>query len=209
MARYTGPVCRLCRRAGDKLMLKGSRCLTRCTLDKRPMPPGAGESGRRRSRISDRGVQLRNKQKVRYAYGLTENQFRSFFHAAESQGGITGDNLLVRLERRLDNVVYRLGMADSRSQSRQVVQHGHILINDRRVTIPSYLVQEGDVIRWRKESMNSKYYLQLVDSIKGKIPPRWLDLDRDQMVGRVVSLPIPEDVESKFDMATIVEYYSR
>lgn len=208
MARYTGPVCRLCRRTGDKLMLKGSRCLSKCTLDKRSSPPGSSGSGRRR-RISDRGIQLRNKQKVRYVYGLSERQFRLFFEAAESQKGITGDNLLVRLERRLDNVVYRLGMADSRSQSRQLVRHGHIMVNDRKVTLPSYLVQEGDVIRWREGSKQNNYYLQLSESIKGKVVPGWLDMDRGQMVGRVVSLPIPEDVGLKFDMPTVVEYYSR
>lgn len=208
MARYTGPSCRLCRRAGEKLMLKGSRCLTKCTLDKRPSPPG-NRSSKRRARISDRGIQLRSKQRVRYAYGLNERQFRLFFMASERQKGITGDNLLVRLERRLDNVVYRLGMADSRAQGRQLILHGHILVNDHRVTIPSYLVQEGDIIRWREGSKRNSYYLALAEGIKGKTVPGWLSLDRNQIIGRVVSLPTPEDVELKFDMATVVEYYSR
>lgn len=208
MARYTGPSCRLCRRAGEKLMLKGSRCLTKCTLDKRPSPPG-NSSSKRRARISDRGIQLRSKQRVRYAYGLNERQFRLFFMASERQKGITGDNLLVRLERRLDNVVYRLGMADSRAQGRQLILHGHILVNDHKVTIPSYLVQEGDIIRWREGSKRNSYYLALAEGIKGKTVPGWLSLDRNQIIGRVVSLPTPEDVELKFDMATVVEYYSR
>jgi small subunit ribosomal protein S4 len=148
MARYTEAVCRLCRRSGDKLMLKGSRCFgPKCALERRGKPPGHQPS--RRRRLSDRGVQLREKQKARYSYGILERQFRRFFEAAERQAGITGENLLVLLERRLDNVVYRLGFADSRSQGRQLVQHGHILVNGKKVDIPSYLVKEGDTISWK------------------------------------------------------------
>jgi small subunit ribosomal protein S4 len=152
MARYTGAVCRLCRRSGEKLFLKGSRCYTpKCEIDKRNKPPGQG-AGRRRRRISDRGLQLREKQKARYSYGTLERQFRKTFAMAEKQAGITGENLLVLLERRLDNVIYRLGFADSRQQARQLVRHGHITVNGRKTNVPSYLVKEGDTISWREGS---------------------------------------------------------
>jgi len=149
MARYTAAVCRLCRRSGEKLMLKGDKCITKCTLDKRPKPPGP-QLGRRR-RISDRGLQLREKQKVRHSYGMLEKQFRRFFAEAGRQPGITGENLLVLLERRLDNVIYRLGFADSRAQARQLVQHGHIILNEFKTDIPSCLVKEGDKSPGAKE----------------------------------------------------------
>jgi len=207
MARYTAAVCRICRRSGEKLMLKGSRCLTKCTLDKRSRPPGQ-QFGRRR-RPSDRGLQLREKQKVRYSYGLMEGQFRRSFAQAERQQGITGENLLVLLERRLDNVVYRLGFADSRFQARQLVQHGHIMLNGRKTDIPSCLVKEGDTISWRETSAQTEYYKQLAKSIDSKSVASWLSLDRQKLVGRVVSLPTPDDVEAKFETKAIVEYYSR
>jgi small subunit ribosomal protein S4 len=208
MGRYTGAVCRLCRRSGEKLMLKGSRCLTaKCTLDKRAKPPGQ-QLGRRR-RISDRGLQLREKQKARYTYGILERQFKRLFKQAERQSGITGDNLLVLLERRLDNVVYRLGFADSRAQARQVVQHGHIMLNGRKTDIPSCLVKEGDTISWREESTKTEYYKQLIQTIEAKSILNWLSLDRQKLVGQVLSLPTPEDVDAKFEGQTIVEYYSR
>jgi len=207
MARYTGAVCRLCRRSGEKLMLKGSRCFTKCTLDKRPTPPG--QQFARRRRISDRGLQLRKKQKARYAYGMMERQFRRLFVQAERQSGITGDNLLVLLERRLDNVVYRLGFADSRAQARQLVQHGHILLNGRKTDIPSCLVKEDDTISWRQESAETEYYKQLKQSIEAKSILDWLSLDKQNLVGRVLSLPTPDGSETKIDGKTIVEYYSR
>ncbi len=207
MARYVAAVCRLCRRSGEKLMLKGSRCVTRCTLDKRPKPPGP-QVGRPR-RLSDRGRQLRGKQKVRYSYGLMERQFRRTFVQAERQSGITGENLLVLLERRLDNVVYRLGFADSRAQARQLVGHGHIMVNGRRTKIASYLVREGDIIGWRTESMSNEYYKQLAQTIEGKAVANWLSLDRQKLSGEVLSLPTPDDVEAKFDAQTVVGYYSR
>lgn len=207
MARYIEAVCRLCRRSGDKLMLKGSKCITKCTLDKRPKPPGP-QLGRRR-RISDRGLQLREKQKVRYSYGILERQFRRFFAEAARLPGITGENLLVLLERRLDNVVYRLGFADSRAQARQLVQHGHILLNGRKTDIPSCLVKEGDTIGWRERSTKSEYYKQLVPSIEGRLVPSWLSLDKQKLIGQVLSLPTSDDVETKLDVAAVVEYYSR
>jgi len=207
MARYIEAVCRLCRRSGDKLMLKGTKCITKCTLDKRPKPPGP-QLGRRR-RISDRGLQLREKQKVRHSYGILERQFRRFFAEAARLPGITGENLLVLLERRLDNVVYRLGFADSRAQARQLVQHGHILLNGRKTDIPSCLVKEGDTIGWRERSTKSEYYKQLVPSIEGRLVPGWLSLDKQKLIGQVLSLPTSDDVEAKLDVAAVVEFYSR
>ncbi len=210
MARYTGAVCRLCRRSGEKLLLKGARCFTpKCAVDKRPKPPGQAGAGRRRRRVSDRGLQLREKQKARYTYGTLERQFRKTFLNAERQAGITGENLLILLERRLDNVVYRLGFADSRSQARQLVQHGHIVLNGHITNIPSALVKEGDTIGWREGSTKTEYYKQLVEDIESKTVLNWLSLDRQNMVGQVLSLPTPEEVDAKFDGKAIVEYYSR
>ncbi len=209
MARYIAAVCRLCRRSGEKLTLKGSRCLTpKCAMDRRGKPPGQQAGGRRR-RPSDRGLQLREKQKARYTYGILERQFRRLFAQAERQSGITGENLLVLLERRLDNVVYRLGFADSRSQARQLVQHGHIMLNGRKTDIASCLVKTGDTISWKERSTETEYYKQLAQSIKGKTVSSWLSLDGQNLVGQVLSLPTPDDVEAKFESKTIVEYYSR
>ncbi len=209
MARYTEAVCRLCRRCGEKLFLKGNRCFTpKCAVDKRSQPPGQ-QSRRRRQRISDRGLQLREKQKARYTYGIMERQFKKCFNQAERQSGITGENLLVLLERRLDNVVYRLGFADSRSQARQLVQHGHILLNGHKTDIPSCLIKEGDTIGWRAESTKAEYYKQLIESIETRTVLNWLNLDKQNMVGEVLTLPTPEDINAKFDGKAIVEYYSR
>jgi len=154
-------------------------------------------------------VQLREKQKARYTYGLLERQFRRLFTQAEKQPGITGENLLVLLERRLDNVVYRLGFADSRSQARQLVQHGHITLNGRKTDIPSCLVKEGDTIAWKEISTKTEYYKQLAQNIESKSILSWLSLDRQNLVGQVLSLPTPDDIDAKFDGKTIVEYYSR
>ena len=208
MGRYTAAVCRLCRRSGEKLMLKGGRCLTpKCAMDRQGKP--LGQQLRRRRRVSDRGLQLREKQKARNTYGIMERQFRQLFAQAERQSGITGENLLVLLERRLDNVVYRLGFADSRSQARQLVQHGHIMLNGRKTDIPSCLVKEGDTISWREGSTKTEYYKQLLQSIESKSVLSWLSLDRQNLVGQVLSLPTPDDTDAKFDGKTIVEYYSR
>jgi len=149
------------------------------------------------------------KQKVRYTYGLLEGQFRRFFAQAERQPGITGENLQVLLERRLDNVVYRLGFADSRAQARQLVQHGHFMLNGRKTDIPSCLVKEGDTIGWKESSTKTEYYKQLVKSIEAKSLVSWLSLDRKNLVGQALSLPTPEDVGAEFDVKAIVEYYSR
>lgn len=209
MARYTGPVCRLCRRIGEKLMLKGDRCFTpKCSVDRRSGPPGEHVRGRRR-RISDRGLQLKEKQKARYTYQMMERQFRRFFRLAERQAGITGENLQVLLERRLDNITYRLGFADSRSQARQIVLHGHILLNGIRTDVASCLLKEGDKIGWREESKKTEYYTILGKVIESKIVPGWLRLDKNNLAGEVLSLPTPEEIGANFDGKTIVEYYSR
>jgi len=208
MARFIGPVCRLCRRSGDKLMLKGDRCFgAKCAAERRNKPPGPHMAQRRR--MSDRGVQLREKQKAKYTYGLFERQFKKFFSEAEKRTGVTGDNLVVLLERRLDNVVYKLGFADSRSQARQLILHGHILVNDHKVNIPSSLVKEGYTIKWREGSKKTEYYKILVEGIKSKTIPAWLELDRENLVGKVVALPSADVIEAQFEPTSVVEWYSR
>jgi small subunit ribosomal protein S4 len=208
MARFIGPVCRLCRRSGDKLMLKGDRCFgPKCAVDKRNKPPGPHAVTRRR--MSDRGVQLREKQKAKYVYGLFERQFKRFFSEADRQVGITGNNLVVLLERRLDNVVYKLGFADSRAQARQVVLHGHILVNDHKLNVASALVKQGDTIKWREGSKKTEYFKIVLESIKAKNVPAWLSLDRQNLVGQVVGMPSSDVVEAKFEPTSVVEWYSR
>jgi small subunit ribosomal protein S4 len=210
MARYTDATCRLCRRFGDKLMLKGEKCPTpKCPLEKRNTPPGGHPSTRRRGGVSDRGLQLREKQKLRFSYGVLERQFRRFFVEAKKSPGATGETLLILLERRLDNVVYRLGFADSRAQARQIVRHGHIMVNGRKTDIPSFLVKSGDVIKWREASKKTEYYKRLAEEIEGKFIPNWLSLDKESMTGRVLNLPGNDDIEAKFNAKTVVEYYSR
>jgi small subunit ribosomal protein S4 len=208
MARFVGAVCRLCRRSGDKLMLKGDRCFgPKCAEDRRAKPPGPPLAQRRR--LSDRAIQLREKQKAKYTYGLLERQFKRFFADAEKKVGITGDNLVMLLECRLDNAVYKLGFADSRSQARQLVLHGHILVNDHKVNIPSYMISEGETIKWREGSKKTEYYKILVEGIKSKTVPSWLSLDRENIVGQVVSLPSSDVIEAKFEPTSVVEWYSR
>jgi len=208
MARYTEAVCRLCRRSGDKLFLKGERCFgPKCSIDKRPKPPGPHIS--RRRKLSDRGLQLREKQKARYSYGLLERQFHKTFSFAEKQQGITGDNLQVLLERRLDNIVFRLGFADSRNQARQLVQHGHILLNGRKTNVPSALVKEGDAVSWREGSTKREYFKILKENIEAKTVAGWLSLDMEKMEGKIVSMPSPDQIDSRFDNKAIIEYYSR
>jgi small subunit ribosomal protein S4 len=210
MARYTGPACRICRRFGDKLMLKGERCPTpKCPVEKRNTPPGGRPPTRGRGGVSDRGLQLREKQRLRFSYGVLERQFRRFFEEAKKSPGATGETLLILLERRLDNVVYRLGFADSRAQARQIVRHGHVTVNGRKTNIPSCLVKSGDVIKWRESSRKTEYYKRLAEEIEERLIPNWLSLDKESMTGRVVNLPGKDDVETKFNAKTVVEYYSR
>jgi small subunit ribosomal protein S4 len=214
MARYIDAYCRICRRNGTKLMLKGARCFTeKCALDRRSGPPGVHSggkgTGKRRSKQSERGAQLMEKQKARHSYGMFEKQFRRFFDEAARMPGITGENLLILLERRLDNVIFRLGFGDSRSQTRQIVRHGHIKLNGRKTNVPSCLVKAGDVIEWRKESTKSEYYKILIEKIEDKDVPTWLSLDKGSMSGKVVSLPGTGEIRTNFDEKAIVEWYSR
>ena len=209
MARVTTTVCRLCRRCGDKLMLKGGRCMgPKCAMDRRNKTPGQTSGGRRR-RVSDRAVQLREKQKARYTYGMMERQFHRFFETAEKQNGVTADNLVLLLERRLDNVVYRLGFADSRSQARQLVLHGHIWLNGHKTNIASTLVKEGDTVNPSPRALKTEYFKTLAEIIKSKAVPNWIALDREKLTGKLISLPIVGDIETKFEGKTIVEFYSR
>lgn len=209
MARYTGPVCRLCRRQGEKLMLKGERCFTpKCAIERRNVPPGQQQSYRRR-KISERGQQLREKQKVRYIYGVLEGQFRRHFEEAERRPGITGENLLRILEMRMDNVVYRMGFAESRNQARQLVRHGHFELNGRRTDIPSARIRVGDVIRVRARSKGETYFKDLGERIGQRPVPQWLQRNDAQLEGRVLSEPLRADVEGRINEQAIVEYYSR
>jgi len=213
MARYTGPVCKLCRREGEKLFLKGDRCLSpKCPFERdRGYPPG--EHGRlarfRRRRPSDYSRQLRAKQKVRRVYGVLERQFRRYFREAERRAGLTGENLLVLLESRLDNVVYRLGFADSRAQARQLVQHGHFVVNGRRTNIPSYIVRPQDAITVRDGSRKRTYFKERAKRLDEGAVPNWLSLDAKTMTARVLNAPAREDIGTALNEQLIVEYYSR
>jgi small subunit ribosomal protein S4 len=213
MARYTGPVCKLCRREGDKLFLKGARCVSpKCPFEKdRGYPPGA--HGRlaqfRRRRTSDYSRQLREKQKVRRIYGVLERQFRRYYREAERRSGLTGANLLIVLESRLDNVVYRLGFADSRPQARQLVQHGHFVVNDYRTNIPSYLVRPQDTIVVREGSRKRTYFRERAQLLDEASVPHWLSLDSGSMAARVLQLPTREDISPDLKEQLVVEYYSR
>jgi len=208
MGRYTGPVCRLCRRVGEKLTLKGDRCFTpSCAVEKRRTPPG--DPSRRRRRLSDWGTQLREKQKGRYIYGLMESQFSKYMEEARKRPGVTGIYLLQLLERRFDNVIFRLGFSDSRQQARQLVTHGHFAINGRPNNIPSYRVQPNDVVTWKESRKNRDFYKQCTEGLPKRPVPEWLNLDIDTMSGKVLQLPDEQAVEATIDSQLIVEYYSR
>lgn len=208
MARYTGPVCRLCRREGLKLYLKGDRCYTdKCAIDRRGYAPG--QHGAARKKSSEYGIQLRAKQKARRIYGVLEKQFRNYFEKAERQGGVTGENLLRLLERRLDNVVFRLGFASSRAEARQLVRHNHFLVNGHKVNIPSYLVKVGDEIVVKEKSKESPRFKEIAEAAAHKTPPAWLELDVANLTGKVVSLPSREDIDVPVEEHLIVELYSR
>lgn len=208
MARYTGAVCRLCRRHGEKLFLKGDRCFgPKCVFTKRPTPPGG--AGQRRRKVSDRGLQLREKQRARISYGLMERQFRGYYNEALRKTGVTGDLLIRSLESRLDNVVYRLGLADSRRQARQLVCHGHISMNDRKIDIPSAQVKVGDNVGFSPRGAKTEYAKVVQETLRSKQQPSWLSLDLGAMRGRVIAEPTLEGAEALFDPNVIVEYYSR
>ncbi len=209
MAKYTGPVCRLCRQEGEKLFLKGERCYTdKCAIERRPYGPGEQGQGRRR-KLSEFGLQLREKQKVRRVYGILENQFKRYFEKAEKQQGIAGENFLKLLERRLDNVVYRLGFAVSRNEARQFVRHGHILVNGKRVDISSYLVDEDDIIAIKDGSKDMKRIKEVVELNADKEVPSWLQVNYEKKEGKVLAEPVREEIDIPIKEQLIVEYYSR
>jgi small subunit ribosomal protein S4 len=209
VARYTGPVCRLCRRERMKLFLKGDRCFKeKCAVERRGYPPGQ-HGTRRGRRIQGYGLQLREKQKVKRYYGLLENQFRSYFKEADRQRGITGENLLVLLERRLDNVVYSLGFASSRAQARQFVRHGHVQVDGRKVDIPSYQVQPGEKVAIKDDSRKNDFIRASVETARGRGVPEWLELDAESFTGTMLRTPTREDVKLPIQEQLIVELYSR
>jgi small subunit ribosomal protein S4 len=208
LARYTGAVCRICRRENARLFLKGDRCYgDKCSFERRSYPPG--QHGQRRTKVSDYGIQLREKQKVKRMYGLLEKQFRAYFARAERQKGITGTNLLIMLERRLDNIVYRLGFAGSRNQGRQMVRHSHILVNGRKVNIPSYLVKVGDVITIREKSRKAPPILEAMETVARRGVPEWLELEKESFKGMIRALPSREDLTMPIQEQLIVELYSK
>jgi small subunit ribosomal protein S4 len=208
LARYTGPSCRLCRREGVELFLKGERCYTdKCAIKRRSYPPG--QHGQGRIKVSDYGVQLREKQKVRRIYGILENQFRGYFEMADRMKGVTGENLLFILEKRLDNVAYRLGFATSRDEARQLVRHGHFTLNGRKVNIPSIQVKTGDVLQLREKSRKIAVIAESLEAVVRRGIPQWLELDKDAFKGTVKQLPVREDITMPIQEQLIVELYSK
>jgi small subunit ribosomal protein S4 len=208
LARYTGAKCRLCRREGAKLFLKGDRCFTdKCAYERRPYAPG--QHGRIRKKMSDYAVQLREKQKVRRMYGILEEQFRAYFQRADLKKGVTGDNLLIFLERRMDNVVYRMGFANSRNQARQLVRHGVFTLNGRRVTVPSIQVKEGDLVGVREQNRTSPIIKEAQQVIARRGCPAWLEVDGENLKGKVNAMPTREDIQFPINEQLIVELYSK
>ena len=208
MARYTGPDCRLCRREGEKLFLKGARCYTdRCAAMRREYAPG--QHGNRRIKLSNFGLQLREKQKVKRIYGLLEKQFRGYFAKAARAKGVTGSILLQYLERRLDNVVFQMGFATSRKEARQIVGHGFIYVNDRRVNIPSYLTKKDNEVQMKIDGKMLKHIKDNLESTKDRAVPAWLSVDKDHLKGKVVKLPLRDDIQFNVNEQLIVELYSR
>lgn len=208
MARYTGSVCRLCRREGGKLFLKGERCFTdKCAIERRGYPPG--QHGHLRRKFSDYGTQLREKQKVKRIYGVLEKQFRVYFQMAFQKKGITGENLLCLLESRLDNVVYRLGLASSRAEARQLVRHRHIQVNGKTVNIPSYQVRPGDRIEVREKSRKMQRITEALEAVDRRSIPAWLELDKDHLLGHAKASPTREDISMTIDEDLIVAFYTR
>lgn len=211
MARYKDSVCKLCRREGEKLFLKGDRCFSpKCAFEKRSYPPGLhGRQSQFRRKESDYRLQLRAKQKARRVYGVFERQFRRYFHQAQAQKGLTGHNLLSILESRLDNVVYRLGLASSRAQARQLISHGHFDVNGRKTNIPSYQVKPEDAVAVRDKSKKNTFFKSFAESVDGSRVPEWLELNTSDLSARVVAIPVREHIDATLDEQLIVEYYSR
>ncbi|MCX5717088.1 MAG: 30S ribosomal protein S4 [Nitrospirae bacterium] len=208
MARYTGPLCRVCRREGDKLFLKGDRCFTeKCSVERRKYPPG--QHGQRRTKISDYGIQLREKQKTRKSYGLFEKQFRIYFHEAERRKGTTGELLLQLLERRLDNAAFRMGFAINRREARQFITHGHFTVNGRAVSIPSYLIKAGDVIEVREKSRKIPSLADNMSRLENRGIPAWVEVDSASFKGKVLHIPSREEMQLPIQEQLIVELYSK
>jgi small subunit ribosomal protein S4 len=207
MARYTGSVCKLCRREGQKLFLKGERCYFKCAFERRNYPPG--QHGQIREKQKDYGIRLREKQKMRRIYGILERQFRRYFHLAERQKGVTGENLLRILESRFDNIVYRAGLAASRAEARQLVLHNHFTINSRKVNIPSYLTKAGDAIQVRDKSTSVDKIQRAMDAAQQRGIPEWLELDRDRMQVTIKALPSRDQVPESIEEQLVVELYSK
>ena len=203
MARYTGPSCKLCRREGVKLFLKGDRCLSdKCAIAKRATPPG--QHGAARKKVEEYGLQLREKQKAKRYYGVAEKQFKNYYTIADRKEGQAGENLLVLLERRLDNVVYRMGMAASRKEARQLVRHGHFTVNGKKANIPSILIKAGDVVATDSDKLKA-----LIEELGTKTAPKWLDVDKTNATAKVVAIPTREDVDFPFEEQLIIELYSK
>ncbi len=223
MARYTGPVCKICRREGVKLFLKGDRCTSKCTLETKHGSSAPGQHGAAQKKQKEYGRHLREKQKTRRYYGVLERQFATYFEKAARQKGMAGINLLITLERRLDNVVYRMGMASSRKEARQLVLHGHFLLNGKKANIPSILVKAGDVISVTEKFKTSKKYLGtkkivdekeykdagLVDNFRSATVPKWLVTDKEKVTAKVLSLPTRDDIDIDINEQLIVEFYSK
>lgn len=208
MAKYTDAKCRLCRREGCKLFLKGEKCYkTSCPFEKRPVAPG--QHGADRKKVSEYGMQLREKQKTKRIYGVLEKQFHGYFEAADRMKGITGENMLILLERRLDNVVYRLGFASSRTTARQLVTHAHFTVNGKNVDIASYQVKKGDVIAAKETKKDSKYFEAFKQTQKVNNLPKWLEFDAEKLEGKVIALPVREDIDAQINEQMIVELYSK
>lgn len=208
MARYTQSVCRLCRREGLKLYLKGNRCYTdKCAIERRQYAPG--QHGQRRTKLSEYCLQLREKQKIKRIYGILERQFRGYFRKADRMKGITGQNLLLFLERRLDNIIYRMGFADSRKEARQLVLHGHFEVNGKKVTVPSFQVRKGDVIGVREKSRKLQRIAQAMESVDRRGVPLWLELDKKKLSGTIKNYPVREELTMPMEEQLVVELYSR
>ena len=207
MARYTGPACKLCRREGKKLYLKGDRCLSgKCALDRRATAPG--QHGAAKKKMREYGLQLREKQTTKRYYGVLEKQFKNYYDEAARKEGMTGENLLLLLERRLDNVVYRLGFAESRRDARQLVLHAHFTVNGKKVNIPSYIVKAGDVVAVKESSRSNKYFAEIKQMQKGTMP-KWVDFNPDTLEGKVLALPQRDDIDAQIAEHMIVELYSK
>ena len=208
MARYTGPACKLCRREGKKLYLKGERCTSgKCALERRNTAPG--QHGAAKKKMGEYGVQLREKQATRRYYGVLEKQFKNYYEEADRKEGMTGENLLILLERRLDNTVYRMGLAESHKEARQLVLHAHFTLNGKKVNVPSILVKPGDVIAVKESSRDSAKFKALAEALESKNAPKWLDVDKTNLQAKVVSFPAREDIDFDFNEQLIVELYSK